>query len=71
MIKDNMGRGMELLIRLQKAAPQSLQVTTEIFPDETHGALMAHLLATGVRLLWPSGVTYMEALPARMGGKAR
>ena len=26
--------------------------------------------AGGVRFLWPSGMTYMEALPGRMGGKA-
>jgi hypothetical protein len=26
--------------------------------------------AGGVHVLWPSGMTYMEALPGRMGGKA-
>ena len=71
LIRDHMGSGMEMLIRLQKAAPESIQLISQVFPDETHGALMAHILASGVRALWPSGMTYMEALPGRMGGKAK
>jgi len=30
---------------------------------EMHGSLMAQLLAKGVRMLWPSRITYLEALP--------
>lgn len=57
-------------LQIQEATPETLHLTTQIFSDETHGSLMAHLLASSVRLLWPSGVSHMEALPARMGGKA-
>jgi len=57
-------------LHIQEATPKTLHLTTQIFPDETHGSLMTHLLVSGVRLLWTSGVSYMEALPARMGGKA-
>ncbi len=66
----SMGSGQEMLIRLQKAAPDSLDLVCQVFADETHGSLMAHLLASGVRLLWPSGKSYLESLPGRMGGKA-
>ena len=57
-------------LHILEATPKTFHLTTQIFHEETHGSLMAHILASSVRLLWSSGVSYMEALPARMGGKA-
>jgi predicted alpha/beta superfamily hydrolase len=68
LVSSGMRGGQALLARLQQSAPEALQVTLQAFPDETHGAMLTHLLATGIRVLWPSGQTYMEALPARMRG---
>lgn len=60
--------GQAMLQRLAAAAPDALQVTVHTFPGETHGSTLAHLLASGLCRLWPSGLSYMEALPARMRG---
>lgn len=65
---DGMVNGQEVLTRLQNAHPESIHFAWHTFPDETHGSVMAQILASGVRMLWPSGVSYLEALPGRMGG---
>lgn len=66
---EGMVNAQEVLTRLQNAHPESLHFAWRTFPDETHGSVMAQILASGVRMLWPSGVSYLEALPGRMGGK--
>lgn len=68
LVSSSMRAAQEMLARLQKSCPECLQLTLHTFPGETHGSTMAHLLASGIRVLWPSGKTYMQALPARMRG---
>ncbi len=47
----SMGSGQEMLIRLQKAAPDSLDLVCQVFADETHGSLMAHRYQRGAPAL--------------------
>jgi len=68
LVSAGMQAGQALLGRLAQSAPHVLHVTRHTFADETHGAVFAHLLSSGIRLLWPSGQTYMQALAGRMGG---
>ncbi len=68
LVSAGMRGGQDLLRRLSQASPAALQAQLHTFPDETHGAVFAHLLSGGIRALWPSGQTYMEALTGRMGG---
>src|SRR5262249_28531099 len=63
-IGPSLGAAPAFLTRLAAAAP-NLTATIREFPDETHGSVVAHVLASGIRTLWP-GKGWSESKAERM-----
>ena len=60
--------GVDLLERLQKADPERLSVKIREFEDENHGSVFSHILSSGIRELWASGVSMTEMMQQAMAG---
>ena len=61
IIREEIEDALSFLDRLKVAHPD-LKLRTRIYEDETHTSLLAILLASGIRALWPTGNSYIQGL---------
>jgi predicted alpha/beta superfamily hydrolase len=60
------GIGLPMLERLKDLKLPRIDITTHVFDGEDHASVIPHIIATGIRKLYGTGLGYAEGLTARL-----
>lgn len=60
------GIGLPMMNRLRDLQLPGMSITTQVFDDEDHASVIPHVIATGIRKLYGTGLGFSEGLNARL-----